>query len=197
MCCFVEINQHHLSFSLHPTSHRFCDRNRWIIQKSNKYLFAGSPHLTFLPGKLLSHKPLVIPAVTSGWSTAVSTVRTAVVCSGTHTAHNNNQFLNDVGWSGNYSPAQEVRSFDWNPCLSCPSGITWGLFELMKCSTVLTTPAMSVSTHLVMRVMYFEERTSLLCSWTERGHVSHVDSQVQNIFHKHSPVQTSNNSKKR
>lgn len=104
MCCFGKINQHHLSFSLHPTCHRFYDRSRWIIQKSNKCLFAGSPHLTFLPGKTLSQKPLVIPPATSGWSTAVSTFQSAVACSGTHIAHHNNKFLNedqtDVGVFG-------------------------------------------------------------------------------------------------
>lgn len=210
MCCLGKINQHHLSFSLHPTCHRFYDRSRWIIQKSNKCLFAGSPHLTFLPGKTLSQKPLVIPLATSGWSTAVSTFQSAVACSGTHIAHHNNQFLNenqtDVGVFGNYSPDPEsiqiiiqiqlsrnVTSFDWSPCLLCRSGIIWDLFELMKCSTVLTTLAMSVSTH------FSWEWWGQKCSYSVRGQVSHVDSQVQTFFtnvllaHK---VQTSNNSNK-
>lgn len=83
-----------------------------------------------------------------------------------------------MGWWSLPSPRIQLwRILTWsnlNLCLLCLLGITWGLFELMKCSTVLTTLAMSVSEHSVRRMLYFMKRTALLFWFTqfERDRVS-------------------------
>lgn len=72
-------------FIYSPNSYRCCVRSRWIVQKSNRCLFEGLPHLTFSAGKSMWLKTLVIPQMTSGWSTEVSTFLSTVPYSGTHT----------------------------------------------------------------------------------------------------------------
>lgn len=67
-----------------PNAYRCCVGSRWTVQRSNRCLFAGLPRLTFSAGKDFWHKTLVIPRMTSGWSTEVSTFLSTVPYSGTH-----------------------------------------------------------------------------------------------------------------
>lgn len=54
------------------------------------------------------------------------------------------------------------QSAVWSSISLCFSGITWGLLELMKCSTVLTTRVMSVSTYFHI-ILLLEGTAFVIC----------------------------------
>lgn len=80
MCFHVQTEVDQLYFS-----YRCCVRSRQTVQRSNRCLFVGLPPLTFSEGKNAQHKNTVIPQMTSGWSTEVSTILNTVPSSGEHT----------------------------------------------------------------------------------------------------------------